>query len=81
MKTISVRDLQKKVKECVNVSQKDHVIITRNGKPAALLVGIEGKEWETVVLEASNSFWKLLKKRRGEKTIPASAFRKEVNKL
>ncbi len=44
MKTISVRDLQKKIRESVDEAQKDRVVVTRNGKPAALLIGVEGQD-------------------------------------
>jgi len=43
VKTVNVRDLQKKVKECVDMSQQERVVITRRGKPAAILFGVEGK--------------------------------------
>ncbi len=78
MKTISVRDLQKKIRESVDEAQKDRVVVTRNGKPAALLIGVEGQDWETVVLQASAPFWKLIEKRRREKTIPLREMRKRV---
>ena len=51
MKTVPVRDLQKKLKQCIDEAQEDRVVITRRGKPAALLVGVEGKDWETIILE------------------------------
>ncbi len=69
MKTVTVRDLQKKVKEYLDVSQEDRVIITRRGKPAAVLVGVEGEDWETVILETDPTFWKLVQKRRKQPTI------------
>jgi hypothetical protein len=34
MKTVNARDLQKKIKECVDMSQQDQLVITRRGKPA-----------------------------------------------
>ena len=46
MKTISVRDLQKSIKEAVDSAQDDRVVVTRRGKPAAVLLGVEGKDWE-----------------------------------
>ena len=49
MTTVSVRDLQKRVKECVDDAQKDRVVITRRGKPAAVLVGVEGQGWDAVM--------------------------------
>ena len=78
MKTISVRDLQKKIRESVDEAQKDRVVVTRIGKPAALLIGVEGQDWEIVVLQTSAPFWKLIEKRRKEKTIPLREMRKRV---
>jgi prevent-host-death family protein len=60
MKTVNARDLQKRIKECVDMSQQDKVVITRRGKPAAILVGVEGKDWADVALQTSSSFWKLI---------------------
>jgi prevent-host-death family protein len=69
MKSVTARDLQKKVKECVDLSQTERVIVTRHGKPAAVLVGVEGKDWEDIVLETSPAFWRLIEKRRKQRTI------------
>ena len=43
MKTVTARDLQKKVKECVDWSQEDRIVITRHGKPAAVMVGVAAR--------------------------------------
>jgi prevent-host-death family protein len=69
MKTVNVRDLQKKIKQYVDASQKDRVVLTRHGKPSAILVGVEGEDWETVVQETSADFWNLIQNRRKQKTI------------
>jgi prevent-host-death family protein len=66
MKAVNARDLQKKIKECVDMFQQDQVVITRHGKPAAVMVGVEGKDWEEVLLQISASFWSL--SRRGERS-------------
>ena len=78
MKTISVRDLQKKIRSVMETAQEDQVVITRNGKPIAVVLGIQGEDWETVVLETSKSFWKEIGKRRKDKTISLSEIRKRV---
>ena len=80
MKTVSVRDLQKNVKECVDESQEDRVVITRHGRPAAVLVGVEGENWEDIVLQTDPSFWKLIRKRRKEKTISLDELKAELEK-
>ena len=78
MKTISVRDLQKSIKEAVDSSQRDRVVVTRRGKPAAVLVGVEGRDWESVVLETSPEFWKLIEERRAEPTLSVEELEREL---
>jgi prevent-host-death family protein len=56
MKSIRVRDLQKKVKECVDDAQVDPIIIARRGRPAAVLIGVEDKSWDAVVSQSDHSF-------------------------
>ena len=80
MKTVSVRDLQKRLRECVDAAQQDRVVITRRGKPAAVLVGVEGADWETVVIETNASFWRLIEKRRKQPTMSLADMRKKLQK-
>lgn len=80
MKAVNARDLQKKIKECVDMSQKDQVVITRRGKPAAVMVGVEGKDWEEVVLQTSATFWKLIEERRKEPTMSIKELRTRLKK-
>ncbi len=80
MKTINLRDLQKNVRKCVVASQKDRVVITRHGQPAALLVGVEGRDGEDVVYQTSGSFWKLIQRRRKEKTVSLREMRARIEK-
>lgn len=78
MKTVSVRDLQKSIKEAVDSAQDDRVVVTRRGQPAAVLVGVEGKDWETVVFETSSEFWKLIEERRAEPTFSTEDLESEL---
>jgi prevent-host-death family protein len=80
MKTVTIRDLQKKLKESVDAAQSDRVVITRQGKPAAVLVGVEGADWETVVLETNAAFWRLIEKRRKQPTVSLTEMRKRLRK-
>lgn len=76
MKSVSVRDLQRAIKKCVDASQEERVVITRNGKPAALMIGVEGQDWESIALQTSPAFWRLIEKRRKEKSLPLSEVRR-----
>ena len=80
MKTVTARDLQKKVKECVDASQKERVVVTRRGQPAAVLVGIEGSDWEDLVLQSSPSFWKLIQERREQPAISLRELKSRLKK-
>jgi prevent-host-death family protein len=80
VKTVPVRDLQKKLKQCIDEAQEDRVVITRRGKPAALLLGVEGKDWETVILETDPIFWKLIQERRKEPTISIKELKARLNR-
>ncbi len=80
MKTISIRELQRRIRECVDEAQSDRVVITRRGKPAAVLVGVEGADWETLVVETNATFWRLIARRRKQPTVTLAAMRKRLLK-
>ena len=80
MKTISVRNLQRNVSECVNIAQKQDVVVTRHGHPAAIVIGVEGQDWEDVLYETSPAFWKMIEERRKGKTIPLEEMRRRLEK-
>lgn len=79
MKTISVRDLQKNIKDVVDSAQRDRVVVTRRGSPAAVLLGVEGKDWETVILETSPAFWDLIETRRKEATLSVDELERRMD--
>ena len=78
MKTIAVRYLQKRVRECVDASQRERVVVTRHGRPAAVLIGVEGQDWEDLVLQMSPDFWRMIQRRRRQKTIPLAEVRRRL---
>lgn len=80
MKTVNVRNLQKNIRHCVSESQDDRIVITRNGKPAALIIGVEGADWESLVFQTSKSFWKMIETRRKEKTISVKEMKKLIER-
>ena len=78
MKTVNVRELQKHVRGCVKAAQRGRVVVTRHGIPTALIIGVEGTDWETLALQTNPSFWRMIEKRRSERTLPLEAMRKFV---
>lgn len=78
MKTISVRELQKHVRDCVKVSQRDRVVVTRHGIPTVLMIGVEGADWETLALQTNPSFWRMIEKRRTQRPLSLETMRRDV---
>jgi prevent-host-death family protein len=75
-----MRDLQKNIRKCVDAAQKEHVIVTRHGHPAAIVVGVEGRDWEDIVYQTSPAFWRMIEERRKGKTISLADMRKRLEK-
>ena len=57
---------QATLEACLEKSQRERVILTRNGKPVALLVNVEGLDAEQIELGSSDKFWKLMVERRAQ---------------
>ncbi len=68
MKFVSVRQAKDQFSECLEQSQQSAVVITRHGKPTAVIVGAEGKDLEDVVVINDRAFWKMVRKSRKERT-------------
>jgi len=58
----------------------DRVVITRNGKPVALIVSVEGLDEEQLELGSSDTFWKLMTERRAQKTMSRSQLEQAIDK-
>jgi len=67
MKTVGLE--QASLHTCVKDAQHERVVITQNGKPVALIVGVEGMDEEQLELSNSDAFWRLITERREQKTI------------
>ncbi len=46
------------------------------GSPTVLIIGVEGADWETLALQTTPSFWRMIEKRRSDKTISLDSMRK-----
>ena len=78
MKSITITEFRKKILLCTEISQKEHVVVTRHGRPAAVVIGVDGRDWEDVLYQTSPAFWKMIETRCCEKSIPASEMRKRL---
>ncbi len=77
MKLISLE--QATLDTCVRDAQHERVVITRKGKPVALIVGVKGMDEEQLQLGASDKFWKLIAERRTQKTMSRTELEQQIN--
>ena len=60
---------QASLEDCVQTAQHERVLLTRRGRPVALVVGVAGLDLEQIELGQSDEFWTLIGERRGQKTL------------
>jgi prevent-host-death family protein len=76
VKTIAIQDAN--LEECVQQAQAERVVITRRGKPIAVLLGVKGLDWEQLELGYSDEFWSLIRERRQQRTISRRELEKRL---
>ena len=76
MKVVSLE--QAVLESCIEDAQRERVVLTRNGKPVALLIGIEGMDEEQLQRASSDRFWTLIAERRAQKTISRTELERQV---
>lgn len=67
MRFMGVREAQQHLSEAIDESQGKRVVLTRHGRPAAVLRGVEGLDAAEVVMQNDPAFWKLIEARRAER--------------
>lgn len=76
MKTLLLEETT--LDHCVRAAQSERVVLLRKGKPVAMVVGTPGLDAEQVELGASDKFWKLIEKRRKQKTISLEELKRRL---
>ena len=73
MKSIPANELKANLDAVLNSAQAERIVISRHGKPCAVLVGIEDYDAEDLRLASSQAFWNMIRSRRTRgKSIPLS---------
>ena len=54
------------------------MLITKQGRPAALMIGVEGHDLEDVLLMQNPRFWKMIEARRSEPTLVIDEVRRQL---
>ena len=67
MRLVGVREAQAQLSGLVSKCQRERIILTRHGKPVAVLSGVEGMDVEDLLLGQDRGFAKHIKSRRRSK--------------
>ncbi len=70
MKAVAAEELQADALAVLNKAQKQRLLIMRNGRPCALIVGLENYDQEDLELARSPEFWSMIRERRKGPMIP-----------
>jgi antitoxin (DNA-binding transcriptional repressor) of toxin-antitoxin stability system len=78
MKLVSLE--QATLDGCVSDAQHERVVVTQNGKPVALIVGVEGLDKEQLQLGSSDKFWELIGERRTQSAMSRAELERQLSK-
>ncbi len=67
MKSIGLKEAKAHLSQFVDRAQHERILITRRGRPAAIVIGVEGHDIERIVLGSDAEFWKLIEQRREQR--------------
>jgi len=65
---------------CVHDAQRERIVLTRNGKPVALIIGVKGMDEEQLQLGSSDKFWRLIAERRTQKTMTRAQLEQSIQR-
>jgi prevent-host-death family protein len=81
MKQLTLEQLSKQLQDYVRSAQGEQILITDNGKPIALLLGLENSDPEQLNLQLSAQFWEMISDRRKRPTVPFPVVEAQLDDL
>jgi hypothetical protein len=78
MAQTTIEQFAKDVDCYLMAAQKERVIVTRNGEPLALVIGIENKDAEDFHYMTSPEFWRMIEEARRMPTVALEKVRTEL---
>ena len=69
MKEATIETFSQELNALLDAAQQERILITKRGKPFAIVVGIANKDAEDLRLETSADFWEMIEQRRREPAV------------
>ncbi|HVE87687.1 MAG TPA: type II toxin-antitoxin system Phd/YefM family antitoxin [Myxococcales bacterium] len=79
MKVVPLGQAKNELSAYVEEAQHDRVLVTRHGKPAALIIGVAGEDFEDLMTRSDPKFWQMIEaRRRSSKTVSSDEVRRRL---
>lgn len=78
MRVVPLAEAKMSLSAYVKAAQKDHILVTRHGRPAAILIGVQGEAIEDLLTSADRGFWKMIRERRSERSLSEAKVRRDL---
>lgn len=79
MKVVPLGHARNDLSAYVEEAQHDRILVTRHGKPAALIIGVAGEDFEDLMTSSDPKFWQMIEARRAKsKTISSDEMRRRL---
>lgn len=79
MRVVPLAKAKNELSAYVEEAQRGRLLVTRHRRPAALIIGVEGEEFEDLITRSDSEFWRMIEARRSaSKTIPPNEMRKRL---
>lgn len=79
MKTIAVDDMtSEKFDSCLQESQEDRVLLTRNGSAVAVLVGVQNPNAPEIEVVDDPEFWSMIADRRKQSCLTSEELKRKM---
>lgn len=78
MRSMTLAQAGSDLEAMLKVAQKERVVLTRDGKPSAVLVGVESYDEEDLRLATSTEFWEMIEARRKDQLIPLATLKAQL---
>jgi len=76
MKVVALGRAKNALSAYVDQAQHERVLVTRHGKPAVLIIGVEGEDFQDLMTRSDPEFWQMIEgRRKASKTVSAVEMR------
>ena len=78
MKETTIEQFERDPRSVVDASQRERIVLTQDGTPVAVVMGLKNRDAEDAALETSPEFWRMIEERRRRPTRPLDQVKAEL---